>query len=123
MHDTDKPAWNDWQELRRLHDQRSAAEVPGFHARTVIDDTIGKLWALRQRLQTTIPDGLAALLDDIEASVERAVDLGLDPDADEIEDGRAAFPAPELMNYTDHLSPSASEVIGFCSCGRPGICS
>jgi hypothetical protein len=115
-----KYAFNDWENLKREADQRSAVEVPGFHARTVIDDTIGKLWRLRQQLRIEIPDGLAAVLDDIEELVERAVDIGLDPDAPEMNDGEA-FPAPDLMNHTSHLRPSASNVIYFCSCGQPGL--
>lgn len=113
-----KYAYNDWENLHREADQRSAAEVPGFAARTVLDDTIGKLFAVRQQLRTPLPDDLDGLLDDLEALAEQIVDLALDEDAPEINNGEA-FPAPELMNHTDHLKPSAAGTIYWCSCGQP----
>lgn len=115
-----KYVYNDWENLKREHDQRSGAEVPGFHVRTVIDDTIGKLFALRQQLKDPLPDGFAALLDDVEEMVESAIEIGLDFDAPEINDGEA-FRAPELMNHSDHLAASASTTVAFCSCGRPTL--
>ncbi len=57
------------------------AELPGFDARTRIDDAIGKLIALRRRLALPIPNGLLAALDDVDEATDRAVALGFDEDA------------------------------------------
>lgn len=107
---------------RREHHQLSAAEVPGFHARTTIDDTIGKLFALRQQIRVPVPEGLSALLDDAEALIEQAVDLALDPDAPEINDGEhLRIPDGSPSYWSDHYAVSASGCVAFCSCGQPTV--
>lgn len=114
--------YSERSELSRLeHDQLSGAEVPGFHARTVIDDTIGKLFALRQQLRVPLPEELAGLLDDIEELVERAVDVAYDEDAPEIDNGDELPVTPAYLwrDQRCRLSPSASNVVTFCSCGSP----
>lgn len=110
-------------DVRLIHQQFSAAEVPGFHARTVIDDTIGKLYALRTRLVTDLPTELPALLDDIEERVEALVELAYDSDAAPVEDGvyRPNLPEPIKRYCGGRLSETGSSVLGWCSCGNPSI--
>jgi hypothetical protein len=110
------------ERLRMLHHQNSAAEVPGFHARTRIDDMIGKLINVRQQIRIPVPDGLDALLDDIDELVERAVDLALDPDAPEL--GEVGPPVPdgyelnEGRRWSNNYAVSASSALSYCSCGQ-----
>lgn len=98
-------------ERRLVHEQRSAAEVPGFYMRTTIDDVVGKLFALRQRLSGTPPEdvGVAGRLDDLERLVDELVDVLIDPDAEPIDAGPGS------------LLASASRAVGFCSCGQPTL--
>lgn len=112
----------DVEAMRREHHQLSAAEVPGFHARTTIDDMIGKLFALRQQIRAPVPTGLEALLDDAEAIIEQAVDLALDPDAPEINDAEhLRIPDGSMQRWSNHYAASASGCVTFCSCGAPTI--
>lgn len=87
-------------------EQRSAAEVPGFHARTVIDDTIGKLYTIRQRMVVPLPPSAPALLDDVEEQVEELLELLYD--AEEVVD---------LANVPPELLASRSVALSPCSCG------
>lgn len=107
-------AWQSFRdEIKREHEQASAAEVPGFHVRTVIDDTMGKLFALRNSITVPVPDGLAALIDDVEAAVERAMEVGYDPEAT-----TQRVPSPmAARSYSEFLSVTGSECLGECSCG------
>lgn len=78
-------------------------ETAGFAVRTTIDDTIGKLMFIRERLLMEIPDGLHGVLHDVEATVERAVGLV---------DG--------LPDEPDWLPNSGSRCLHEgCSCGMP----
>lgn len=108
----------DWDacraEVKREHEQLSAAEVPGFHARTVIDDTIGKLYTLRNSITVPVPDGLDGLIDDVEAVVEKAMEVGFDHEATETQ----SVPSPEsVRSYSRFLSETGSQCLGECSCG------
>lgn len=106
----------DAERERRLIEQ-SRAEVPGFDARTRVDDAIGKLIALRRRLAVT-PE-LLAVLDDLDEITDRAVALGHDPDAPDFD---------LIAVAVDHRRPggahweclrnSGADVFGGrCSCG------
>lgn len=102
--------------------QVSGAEVPGFHARTVIDDTIGKLFAVRSQLVVEIPDGLAAVLDDIEEHVERLIELAYDADGEPVAGEVPCPPGVTVNNYGGgDLAASGSRALYWCSCGQPGV--
>lgn len=110
----------EWDEVQREYEQLSGAEVPGFHARTVIDDTIGKLYAARCRLVTEIPAAVPVLLDDLEALAEKLVDELYDPNAEPVEHAvatTAELPEPVRRYGGGCLSASGSETLGWCSCG------
>lgn len=96
----------------RLRDQVSGLEVPGFHARTVIDDAIGKLYAIRSRILVPVPDELPAMLDQIEALVELAFEVAYDPDGAEVE-SFSSVTDPDL----GRLRVSGSDCVTHCSCG------
>lgn len=110
-----------YTETQRLYMQMSAAEVPGFNIRTQCDDAIGKLWALRNRLADPVPEGMAALLDDIEEMIERAIEIGFEPDAPNIGTDGVEWdgPLPEAVRrYAGgRLAESRSGVFWNCSCG------
>lgn len=85
-------------------------ETAGFAARTTIDDTIGKLMFIRERLFMDIPLGLHGHILDAEAAVEEALAL--------------AETLPEAPQSRDtvwalgRVSASACLSEG-CSCGMP----
>lgn len=109
---------NFWDDQRREYEQLSAAEVPGFAARTVIDDTIGKLYALRARLVIDVPAEVPGLLDDMEALAERLIELAYDPDAEPIEKASKVPNRDHLRRWGGPcLNPSGSKALGWCSCG------
>lgn len=112
-----KEVQQEWNDRRREYEQLSAAEVPGFHARTIIDDTIGKLYALRARLKTDLPAELPALLDDVEARVEALIDLAYDQDVDPVTEDTTLESPEHLRGWSRHLSPTASQCLSYCSCG------
>lgn len=82
---------------------RTPNEVDGFQVRTTIDDMIGRLMFIRERLLIEVPDGLEAVLHDSEAHIERAVGL-----------------AEDLPDNEDWDAPSGSPCHWRgCSCGMP----
>lgn len=105
------------EEARFEREQADGTEVAALGARTAIDDTIGKLWAIRQQLRVPLPDDLPALLDDVEALVEKAIDLAFDEEAEALSTV-IAYPAPHpYPEGSDAQLGTGSESLGFCSCG------
>jgi hypothetical protein len=111
-------------DARREYEQLSGAEVPGFHARTVIDDTIGKLYALRLHLSTEAPtEEVQGLLDDLEAAAEKLIDAAYDEDAKAIYGNDPQHPTPRHLRRWGGpcLGASGSDALYWCSCGAPTI--
>lgn len=87
----------------REDNQRTGAETAGFHVRTVIDDTVAVLYAIRGRIDVEVPEGVAAALDDASALAERVLDLTED--------------LPEVPLTHGYRQPSRSACVSDCSCG------
>src|SRR3982751_6639007 len=91
----------------------SDQEVPGFHARTTIDDAIAKLTFIRQQLSVVVPEDVDGLLDDIDEKIEAVISL--------VED----LPLPIITNSYGRVMSwpvfhkSGSEYLERCSCGTP----
>jgi hypothetical protein len=92
--------------MRTPEQDQDERETAGFAARTVIDDTIGKLMFIRHRILMDAPLSLQGHLHDAEAAVEAAIDDTME--------------LPEQPPDWRARRPSASECLGeACSCGQP----
>lgn len=102
-------------EKERILLQLSALEVPGFHARTVVDDIVGKLYALRNHLKVNLPEDLPGLLDDLEERVEALMELAFDPETP------ATLDILPATCSRQGLSTSGSSTLSWCSCGMVNV--
>lgn len=97
-----------WDNATSAEQDQAERETAGFAARTTIDDTIGKLMFIRERLFMDVPPELPGHLDDAETAVEEALHL--------VE----GLPEAPSSRQAGGLRASASSCLGEgCSCGMP----